>query len=259
MIPFDSLGSAICWLDKQGGFTQGLILAVVVAAGGGLWTFMKWAWRSVRTQEAVRRAAKGRRTQEIQADFKKGMPNAASWIKVSIRPRVRTQSSRSSGPRWIQLNAFSKSFRDTLAKLPENGDPNHVAKKQAVLQQAAMEIHSDVMALESVAKEVGPAVQDFIEAFRAVFALPINSDGDRQTLCVLKKTHCNGVAESFRQLASLLTNRREELTKLDGKQQDLSRMVRRAVQALDDMQKAASRVEGFCSREMSATIDRLIQ
>ena len=221
---------------------------------------MKWAWRSVRTQQAVRRAAKGRRTQEIQADSKKG--NAERGIvDQGVDPTA------SSDAILAQFRAaldpvrriFESLFRDTLAKLPENGDPNHVAKKQAVLQQAAREIHSDVMALESVAKEVGPAVQDFIEAFRAVFALPINSDGDRQTLCRLKKTHCNGVAESFRQLASLLADRRQELTKLDGKQQDLSRMVRRAVQALDDMQKAASRVEGFCSREMSATIDRLIQ
>ena len=125
MIPFDSLGSAISWLDKQGGFTQGLILALVVAAGGGLWTFVKWAWRRVRAQQAGQRSAQERRTQEIEADFENG--NAEPGI---VDQGVNTTAS--SDAILAQFRAaldpvrriFENLFRDTLAKLPENGDPD---------------------------------------------------------------------------------------------------------------------------------------
>jgi hypothetical protein len=253
------LSDVISWLDDQGGFTQGIAVSVVLAVGAGAWSFVQWGWRKRRAYQSTRRDSERATAQEIEADFCAGAAGLGivdqAVNSTASSDAILEQLRLSMGP--IQ-NIVQLLAKEIPARLPEAGTPDYVARKQAALREGARALHPHVQTLEAASRNVVPCGPQFVHAFRAVFELPVTSDGDRRVLANLREIYAGGVAQSFRMLATLIGKRREGVALFDGKQQDLSRMVRRAVVAMDEIQRAADQIATFCEDEMPSHIDRLL-
>lgn len=132
------------------------------------------------------------------------------------------------------------------------------AKKQAIHKASAEMLREHVLALEDIAKQVKPHAGAFVDAYRAMFKLPIATAEDAQALRKLRETYVGGVAESFQKFSTLARANGRKVALMNGYQQDLTRVVARTGSALDDMAESADVVATFCLTEMPDTIDRLL-
>jgi phage-related minor tail protein len=110
-----------------------------------------------------------------------------------------------------------------------------------------------------VAKRITPQSRAFISAYRSLLANRDLSEVEKRSLVELRETYRTGVATTFLQVSDLLEMRRKDISRLEGKQQDLTRMIRRTVRALRDTERAVSDVSEFCSGELAKTIERLVR
>jgi hypothetical protein len=247
------LRTAISWLDRQGGFTQAVVSALVLAAGGLLWSLAVRGCRLVQ-----RRYATGRqRKRELLHDFVSA-PAEPGEVDHGVNTTASLETIQALLREALPpLTAIMQNlFKDTPDRLPDNCD---VRKKQGILREAAKQIHPHVRALEDVARRIAPGTTAFMSAYRVLLARPELSMADKTALVRLRDTYSTGVADTFAQLSDLVSARRQDIARLDRKQQDLSRMVRRSTRALHDIEKSVRAVSKFCSGEMPSTINRLVQ
>jgi hypothetical protein len=143
-------------------------------------------------------------------------------------------------------------------QLPAKGDPDHAIKKQAIFREAAIVLRDDVFMLEEVAAKAEQEVGTFTQACRAIFQLPVSSDGDAKALGEMRSTY-GRAAVPFDQVAAIIRSTSERIGRLQGNQQDLSRVVIRTTRAMERLATTAEGVSKFFSVEVATTIDRKLQ
>lgn len=139
--------------------------------------------------------------------------------------------------------------------LPSKGDPDHAIKKQAIFREAAGTLRDDVLLLEDVAAKVELESARFTEACRAILRLPVSSDGDAKTLREMKSTYARA-AFPLEQVAVILHSTSAKIGRLQGNQQDLSRVVTRTTAAMEKIARIAADISKFFATEVANTIDR---
>lgn len=257
---FDWLSTAISWLDAQGGFTQAIVSALVLAAGAAIWSGLVRVFRRRQARRQERATALLQLQEVLDADFR-SEPAELGEVDHGVNTTATLESVQALLYEGLPpLTAIiEKLFKETLDKLPPKGVDGQIVRKQAILKGAAREIHSHVLSLESVAKRIAPQSRAFINAYRKLLSDHNLSEDEKRSLLDLRETYRTGVAQTFLQVSQLLERRRQDISRLEGKQQDLTRMIRRTVRALRDTERAVRDVSKFCSGELAKTIERLVR
>jgi hypothetical protein len=248
------------WLESQGSVVTGLASAVIYAALANFaWGGMAWTVRRVKGQMAARAETNRAKAAATEEDFLRGdseLGTVDHGVNTSVTVQGILDVAAQATPALSRI--FQNLFRDTPAKLPQKGHPDHVSQKQSALRAAAREIHSDVIELERVAQAAVPLGQQFVESYRAILRVPIKTDADRESLASIRDIYGGGVAASFGQFSELVRDRKGDLARFQGNEKDLTRMVRRAVKALDQIESTTALVTRFCTGELVKTANRLL-
>lgn len=149
-------------------------------------------------------------------------------------------------------------FKDTPSRLPPRNDPAHTIKKQKILKEAAETMRPNVLIIESIVPKLKEQAAAFQDAYRAMFGLPVESEGDKQALRDLRPVYSGGVASSFHQFSELTEKHRRDIARFSGNQKDLNRIVTRTTAAMKTIAAVTGEVATFCSSEMPEIIDRLL-
>jgi hypothetical protein len=142
-----------------------------------------------------------------------------------------------------------------LARLRKD-DPDQIAKKRDILRRIALSLQDDVLALERLAPQIATTADTFIAANRAMLSLPVRA-ADLSTLKIWNG-HYRVTIEVLRRIAEIVSEKVSALKMFDGKQQDLSRVVLRAIVAMQGMAASAEKLAGYCSGEMSDGVTKKI-
>jgi hypothetical protein len=128
--------------------------------------------------------------------------------------------------------------------------PVNVERKRDAVRDIANSLRDEVMTLERVADEIGPTTQEWIEAYRNVFAEPDAKHVNPQDLEGVAETYEGGVALTFRQLTKAYKEMNPRLKRFHGKQQALNRIVMRSTAAIRRIAGATGQLSDFCSAEL---------
>jgi len=255
------------WLNKQETGTQGLVLAIVALLLGFAWPTTSWVLRNAaqaltsRRQRRVREADALKASKETERLQFESFPADLGIVDhgVNLHASMEAMMELLHRTSISVASIMTCLLKDTPSKFPDRGDPNGANKKQQVLKAAAETLRTHVLALEDIAKQLKSHAETLFAAHRSMFALPIESDGDRQALRDLKSLYSGSVAEAFRQGAEVVHLRQRDIAKFQGKQQDLKRVVIRTTAALERIVGTTRGVYKFCSREIPMTVDRLLR
>lgn len=259
MMNIDWLQRGISWLDHQGGFTQAVVSGLVLASGGLLAGAAKQAFLLLRAHRARATARLTEQSLALEADFASATAELGEvdhGVNTTATLETIQDLLRETIPPLGRV--FQCLLKDTPGALPAQSAVDYAMRKRAVLQNAARSIHPDVLAIEAVASRIGSQSQAFVAAYRALFQKPSISDADRVVLRQLRETYAGGVADTFRTLSDLIRQRQKDIARFDGKQQQLSSMIRRLVKALRTIEQSVRLVANFCFGEMATMIERLL-
>jgi hypothetical protein len=246
------LQAAVEWLDKQGGFTQGVIVAAVLAVASGAGALLTTGFSKLASGVKARRRNARDALAEAAADFQRG-PSDPGIFDHGVR---RVESFNAIGKGIVAalplMTTLSEKvlFGDTVKSLATLEDATPRAK---IARNLARDIHPTIRDLERVAEGMEPKAAELITSYRVLFhAIEITDEGLRG-LQDMRDVFVTG-APKFEQVARTCALLRRQLEVVEGKQADLTRMIARARVSLHAIESVASTVASFASIEMPQAV-----
>src|SRR5688500_15528727 len=133
MNAFDWLSTAISWLDAQGGFTQAVVSALVLAAGAATWSGLVRVFRRRQASRQQRVAELSQLQEVLEADFK-SEPAELGEVDHGVNTTATLESIQALLYEGLPpLTAIIENlFKETLEKLPPKGMDGQIVMKQAI-------------------------------------------------------------------------------------------------------------------------------
>jgi hypothetical protein len=258
------LSKAIEWLNLQPAGTQGLvllILGVLIAGGGGL---LSWIARSVyaRYRQGSLRKQEQRSSAEIamRADFLKGNVAAGTTdhaVNVNAAPYRLADLNKRAVPLVL---AIEHEIVETSKRFPPMGSTDYFKEKQSIESELAKAIHPSVVEIEDIAAEFKSQTKLYIDGYRALIpALPVHGKADIEILHRLPAGFSGEFADVFKLAADTYRTRRQFMGKMQGHQQDLSRMAARQAASLKVIAECSERIYSFCAVELKRLVDAKVR
>ena len=250
-VGFGWLPAAISWLDKQGGFTQGVVLALILGVPPLLLKLVSYLWGRRKKQMESRRAA---RLAE-DADFQRGSSELGIFdhgvISIEAFNDIGKGIAAALPLMWDVANRVL--FSDVAKRMLAIED---AAEKAEISQKLARDIFHAVRDLERVAEAIQPKSTQMIAAYRVIF----ENDGpdNAENLIGIRDTFATGV-EPFAKVTATCSLLRKQMAAVEGKQADLTRMVVRFRVALKTIEDVAEAVASFAATEMPVTINKILK
>lgn len=217
------------------------------------WYARQWA-RKHRKRKQAQLEADARKQAERDADFRRG-PSAPGEVDHGVISRTSLNEIGSAIASLLPVlfRLLDALAGDTIQVLHADNDADN---RQQILQQLATDLYPDVLFLERVAQTVGPKSVGFVSAYRVLLRPEREvDDEERQTLTELKPVLAGNLVEQFG-LVSDVVGRLEKLTEsMEGKEENLTRMVLRARHALRAIDQGIVSMVDFCSGELAHAID----
>ena len=142
---------------------------------------------------------------------------------------------------------------DTIRVLHADSDAEN---RQRILRQLAEDLYPDVLVLEKVAQTVGAKSVAFVTAYRVLLRPERKIDHEeRQTLTELKPVLAGNLVKEFARVSDVVGGLEKRTLSMEGKEENLTRMVLRARQALRTIDQAIVSMIGFCAGELAQKIE----
>jgi hypothetical protein len=243
------LGAAISWLDAQGGFTQGILVAAAAGLYGLVQALTERGWKRIQAKNTERREDERQRK---LADEEKKRLFDSSPAELGILDHGENMT-KSLGEvlelTKLSVEPIGHIISVLVAKAKDL--PVNTELKRRVVAEIADALRDDVLELERIATEVCPITDTWIDAYRAFFA----DEHVRRTLpdeqkAALLLTNQTSVAQTLQTLSKLMMFRRRDVLLFRGKQQALNRIVFRSATAIEQTAGAIDEITEFCLAEL---------
>ncbi|MFO1207578.1 MAG: hypothetical protein U1E63_17945 [Burkholderiales bacterium] len=250
------LSDSIRWLNAQEAGTQQVVAGAVVAIGSSLvvgsiagarFVFRRLAWRAADRRRAREEAARDALAARLEFESSPAeLGELDHGLRLTSALAEVQELAKAAVPPIVSLLSSLKNGAKTL--------PSDIDKKRAAIGQIAESLRPEVVTLEGIAASIGQPVQEWTDAYRAIFTSTAIKAGDKRQLAELQRTYQGGVADTFRQLTDLFRLRGVDIDRFKGKQQDLNRVVSRASAAIGRIAAETDKVEKFCAVELPALV-----
>jgi hypothetical protein len=214
-------------------------------------------WRKRASLRSARYEAEARKREARYADFLSGAASLGSVdfgvISLTSLDTIRTMIVQSVP---IIAGLYKELFIDSTIRVLHADDD--ASNRDSIMKQLAEDIHERVQTLEDIAKTIGPQGVGFITSYRHLLKKKELTDEERDTLRETKAVFNGDRAKVFRQYSDFLASFQGKFALLQDKQQDLDRMSRRLVKAMNDIETTMRSVASFCANEMGPSIDDIL-
>lgn len=247
--------AAADWISARPEWLQGVIGGLVVAALLGFFPLLGKA----RSHLAQRREALARRAAEKafeRISRPAALGTADHMVNIGESPKAIVELNRSICERVITIE---QSIMAATKRFPPEGIDDHAAKRRKVIADVSVDVHDQIVALEVEAAGFRAHSKAFIDGYKTLVNLPLNSPADRAALLNLRAGFGSQFAAAWKFGETAFSQRLQFVLAMHGHQQDLTREMSREADIIRSLITDCRSLHVFISRDWPRLIDRRLR